>query len=76
MQACQSKFPVASDEKQAVMKSYDAVLKTRPGFANRVSYVIAPDGSVAFHYMSLNPDQARGEDAGRAREHGAAQIVP
>jgi peroxiredoxin Q/BCP len=55
VQACQSKFPVASDEKQAVMKSYDAILKTRPGFANRVSYVIAPDGSVAFHYMSLNP---------------------
>jgi peroxiredoxin len=55
VQACQSKFPVASDEKQSVMKSYDAVLKTRPEFANRISYVIAPDGSVAYHYMSLNP---------------------
>ncbi len=29
VQACQSKFPVASDEKQMVMKSYDAVMKTR-----------------------------------------------
>lgn len=55
VQACQSKFPVASDEKQSVMKSYDAVLKTRPEYANRVSYVIAPDGSVVYHYMSLNP---------------------
>jgi peroxiredoxin len=55
VQACQSRFPVASDEKQSVMKSYDAVLKTRPEFANRVSYVIAPDGHVVFHYMSLNP---------------------
>jgi peroxiredoxin len=55
VQACQSKFPVASDEKQSVMKSYDAVLKTRPEFANRISYVIAPDGSIAYHYMSLNP---------------------
>ena len=55
VQACQSKFPVASDEKQNVMKSYDAVLKTRPGYANRISYVIAPDGSVVYHYMSLNP---------------------
>ena len=55
VQACQSKFPVASDEKQNVMKSYDAILKTRPEFANRISYVIAPDGSVAYHYMSLNP---------------------
>jgi peroxiredoxin len=55
VQACQGKFPVASDEKQAVMKSYDAVLKTRPEFANRISYVIAPDGSVVYHYISLNP---------------------
>jgi len=55
VQACQNRFPVASDEKQGVMKSYDAVLATRPEFANRISYVIAPDGSVAYHYMSLNP---------------------
>ncbi|HTQ00942.1 MAG TPA: peroxiredoxin [Casimicrobiaceae bacterium] len=55
VQACQSKFPVASDDKQSVMKSYDAVLKTRPEYANRISYVIAPDGSVVYHYMSLNP---------------------
>jgi peroxiredoxin len=55
VQACQGRFPVASDEKQAVMKAYDAALKTRPGFANRVSYVVAPDGSIAYHYVSLNP---------------------
>ena len=55
VQACQSMFPVASDEKHTVMKAYDASLKTRPGYANRVSYVIAPDGSVAYHYVSLNP---------------------
>ena len=55
VQACQNAFPVASDEKQSVMKSYDAVLKTRPEFANRISYVIAPDGSVVYHYISLNP---------------------
>jgi len=55
VQACQSKFPVASDERQTVMKSYDAVLKTRPEFANRISYVIAPNGQVVYHYMSLNP---------------------
>ena len=55
IQACQGKFPVAADEKQTVMKSFDAVLKTRPEYANRVSYVVAPDGSIVFHYMSLNP---------------------
>ena len=55
IQACQSKFPVASDETQAVMKSFDAVMQTRPEYANRISYVIAPNGSVVYHYMSLNP---------------------
>ena len=55
VQACQSKFPVASDETQAIMKSFDAVMQTRPEYANRVSYVIAPNGSIISHYMSLNP---------------------
>jgi thioredoxin-dependent peroxiredoxin len=55
VRSCQSKFPVASDEAMAVIKSYDAVLQTRPEYANRISYVIAPDGSIAYSYMSLNP---------------------
>jgi peroxiredoxin Q/BCP len=55
VQACQNKFAVASDETQAVMKSFDAVMQTRPEYANRISYVIAPDGSIVYHYMSLNP---------------------
>lgn len=55
VQACQSKFPVASDETHAVMKSFDAVMQTRPDYANRISYVIAPDGSIMYSYMSLNP---------------------
>jgi peroxiredoxin Q/BCP len=55
IQACQSKFPVASDQAQAVMKSFDAVMQTRPEYANRISYLIAPNGSIVYHYMSLNP---------------------
>ena len=55
VQCCQSKFPVASDRTQSVMKSFDAVMQTRPKYANRISYVIAPDGSIVYHYMSLNP---------------------
>jgi thioredoxin-dependent peroxiredoxin len=55
VQACQSKFPVASDQTQSVMKSFDAVMQTRPEYANRISYVIAPDGSIVYHDMSLNP---------------------
>lgn len=55
VQACQSKFAVASDKSQSVMKSFDAVMQTRPEYANRISYVITPDGKVAYHYMSLDP---------------------
>ena len=55
VQACQSKFPVASDPAMSVIKSYDAVMKTRPDYANRITYLIAPGGKVVYHYMSLNP---------------------
>jgi len=54
-QACQGKFPVASDENKAVSKSFDALMQTRPEYANRISYVIAPNGAVAYYYQSLNP---------------------
>ena len=55
VQACQSKFPVASDESKSVIKAYDAIMQTRPDYANRVSYVIAPNGKVVYSYLSLNP---------------------
>src|SRR6476469_2027262 len=57
VQACQGKFPVASDNTQIVMKSYDAVMQLKPDYANRVSYVIAPNGKVIYNYQSLNPSR-------------------
>lgn len=54
-QACQGKFPVASDENKTISKSFDALMQTRPDYANRISYVIAANGSVASYYQSLNP---------------------
>lgn len=54
-QVCNGKFPVASDESLAIARSFDAVMQTRPDYANRVSYVIAPSGKVAYSYQSLNP---------------------
>ena len=56
-QVCQSKFPVGSDDKKSVIASYDAVMKLRPEYANRISYVIAPNGSVVYNYVSLNPQR-------------------
>jgi thioredoxin-dependent peroxiredoxin len=75
VQVCQSKFPVASDKTQAIMKSYDAVMQTRPEYANRVSYVIAPNGTVVLQYMSLNPTKhvERALGALRALLKGADQ---
>jgi peroxiredoxin len=54
-QTCQGKFPVASDASKSISKSFDALMQTRPDYANRISYVIAPNGSVAYFYQSLNP---------------------
>ncbi len=54
---CRSKFAVAADADQSIMKSYDAVLAIKPEYADRVSYVIAPDGHVVFAYKSLNPEK-------------------
>lgn len=57
MQACNGKFAVASDETLAIAKSFDAVMQSRPDYANRVSYVIAPSGKVVYSYLSLDPNR-------------------
>ena len=54
-QVCQGKFPVASDESRAISKSFDALMQTRPEYANRISYLITSKGQVAYYYQSLSP---------------------
>lgn len=54
---CRSKFAVAADTDQQIMRAYDAVLSLKPDLANRVSYVIAPDGTILYSYTSLDPDK-------------------
>ena len=54
---CRSKFAVAADTDQTVMKEYDAVLLQHPEYANRTSYVIAPNGTIIYEYTSLDPTQ-------------------
>jgi thioredoxin-dependent peroxiredoxin len=56
-QTCQSKFAVASDQSKKVITSYDAVMRQQPDYANRISYVIAPNGSVVYNYVNLNPER-------------------
>jgi peroxiredoxin len=52
---CRSKFPVASDADQKIMKAYDAVLTGRPEYASRTSYVISPDGKIIYEYSNPDP---------------------
>ncbi|RZL87541.1 MAG: peroxiredoxin [Variovorax sp.] len=57
VKSCQSRFPVASDQSKTVIEGFDALMQTRPDFANRLSYVISPNGRVAYYYQNLNPDK-------------------
>lgn len=52
---CRSKFAVASDPDLRIAKSYDAVLTSK--YANRTSYVIAPNDRIVYSYTSLDPSQ-------------------
>jgi peroxiredoxin Q/BCP len=54
-QECRSKFLVAADPGLKIASAYSA--KVMGLFANRTSYVIAPDGKIAYAYTSLDPDK-------------------
>jgi thioredoxin-dependent peroxiredoxin len=54
---CRNKFAVAADPDQKVIKAYDAVLKQKPEWSDRTSYVIAPDGTILMEYTNLDPAQ-------------------
>lgn len=50
---CRSKFPVAADTDGSIMRKYDAAADSE--YADRVSYVIAPDGRVIYSYTAGDP---------------------
>jgi peroxiredoxin len=52
-QECRSNFLVGSDPSLAVAKSYDTTVLNM--FANRTSYVIAPNGKIVYAYTSGDP---------------------
>jgi len=59
LQECGSKFPVAADPDLKVIKAYDSALIRvgSVGIADRISYVIAADGKIAYAYSDRNPDK-------------------
>jgi len=54
---CRSKFPVAADTDGKIMKDYDSVLPQHDQYANRTSYVTAPNGDIIYTYTDMSPDQ-------------------
>ena len=54
---CRGKFAVAVDNDLAIARSYDSVMTNRPDYANRISFVIAPNGKILYRYSSLNPEK-------------------
>lgn len=70
---CRSRFAVAADTDQRIMRSYDAVLATEPQYADRVSYVIAPSGRIVYAYRSLNPEKHVAKTLDALRNWAAAQ---
>ena len=55
---CRDKFPVGADPKLSVINSYDAAFNI-PGaaFANRISYVISPEGKILYAYADPNAEK-------------------
>jgi thioredoxin-dependent peroxiredoxin len=57
---CSAKFPVAADPDMKVIRAYDSVMVNVPvvgGVSERVSYVIATDGKIAYAYQADAPDK-------------------
>lgn len=53
VEECRNAFPVAIASPQ-IIKAYDVALKQKPGLTDRTSYVIAPDGRIAFVHSNLD----------------------
>ncbi|MCW7540218.1 peroxiredoxin [Aquabacterium sp. A7-Y] len=56
VEACRNKFAVAADPGARIARQYDAALASRPDTADRISYVISPEGRILDVYASKNPE--------------------
>jgi len=70
---CRNRFAVAADADGRIMKSYDAAMPFTTSYARRVSYVISPDGRIAYAYSSMSPDQHVPNTLDAVRRWAAAQ---
>jgi peroxiredoxin len=57
---CRDKFPVGADPSFSVIKAYDASFTIPVAgavFANRISYVISPEGTILYAYADSNAEK-------------------
>ena len=57
VEACRDRFAVAADAGGKITKKYDATMMIGLEMADRISYVISPQGKVIYAYASGNPEE-------------------
>ena len=57
VEACRDRFAVAADAGGKITKKYDAAMMIGMEMADRISYVISPQGKVIYAYASGNPEE-------------------
>lgn len=55
-EVCRNKFPVAAISRRT-MNAYKESMALSPGWTDRTSYVIAPDGRIVLVYSAMKPDE-------------------
>jgi peroxiredoxin len=56
VEACRNQFAVASDAESKTIRAYDAASTFSRSMAGRISYVIAPNGRIAYTHESMAPE--------------------
>ena len=57
VEACRDRFAVAADAGGRITRRYDAAFMPGLDMADRISYVISPEGRILYAYASGNPDE-------------------
>lgn len=70
---CGGKFAVVADPDGKIIEAYDAGFAIIPGMADRISYAVAPDGTILETYESMSPDQHVSRTLAAVRDWHAQQ---
>lgn len=73
VEACRSRFAVAADPQARVIRAYDAGFALLPSTADRISYVIDPQGRVIAVHSSMDPQSHVTETLKAVERWAAAQ---